>query len=209
MTKVKMTIHRALAELKLIDAKINKQTQEIAPVAIRQKGKLINGHIEENVFNASAISKYDSVTALIGRKGAIKSAIVKSNGSTYVTIGGKSMTVADAINEKSAIVFKKNLAENLKAKLKTVVAGLNTQNEVVTANAEKIVIAAYGKESVNNKVAEVTTFLADYHDKNDFVLADPLKLQEKIDVLEKEVEDFAAEVDACLSESNAITIIEA
>lgn len=203
-----MTIHRALAELKLIDDKISKQTTEINPTAIRQPGKLLNGVYEENDFNASAIGKYDSVIAMIARKGAIKSAIVSSNGHTFVNIGGQSMTVADAINAKNAIVFKRGLIDTLKLKQNKTIAGLNQQNDIIQANCQKIMEAAYGKDAIKNSTADVVAFQQDYLEKNSFVMADPLKVQTKIDALELEVSTFEMEVDAVLSESNAITQIE-
>jgi len=84
MEKQKMTIHRALSELKLIDSKIEKQINEIIAVGIYQKGKNINGYISPDEFKSSAKSKYDSVNDLIARKCNIKSAIVDSNSKTNV-----------------------------------------------------------------------------------------------------------------------------
>ena len=44
--------------------------------------------------------------------------------------------------------------------------------------------------------------------RNEFHLVDPLNIENKIRELEKEVDDFELEVDAALSEINAITTIE-
>lgn len=67
----KMTIHRALSELKLIDAKIEKQINELIPSGVYQKGKLVEGYITEADFEKSAKSKFDSVNDLIERKNKI------------------------------------------------------------------------------------------------------------------------------------------
>ena len=75
----KMTIHRALSELKLIDAKIEKQINEVLPSGIMQKGRLVNGFMQESEFEKNAKSKFDSVNDLIDRKNKIKSAIVTAN----------------------------------------------------------------------------------------------------------------------------------
>ena len=45
-------------------------------------------------------------------------------------------------------------------------------------------------------------------DANEFHLFDPLKVAEKVESMEKEVADFEMEVDAVLSEINAVTFIE-
>jgi hypothetical protein len=45
-------------------------------------------------------------------------------------------------------------------------------------------------------------------ESNEWHLSDPLNIVDKIDALEKEVSEFETEVDATLSEINAITFIE-
>jgi wyosine [tRNA(Phe)-imidazoG37] synthetase (radical SAM superfamily) len=144
----KMTIHRALSELKLIDAKIEKQINEVLPSGILQKGKLVNGYIQEAEFEKSAKSKYDSVNDLIDRKNKIKSAIVTANGVTHVKVSDKQMTIADAINFKSVIKFKKKLIATLKQRHLQAVGELNTHNETVNANVQRILEATFGKENV-------------------------------------------------------------
>ncbi len=162
----KMTIHRALSELKLIDAKIEKQTAEIVPVGVFQKGKLILGYITEAEFSAAAKSKYDSVTDLIIRKGAIKSAIVQANSVTIVTVAGKEMTIADAINQKAAIKFTKALIEKLKAYHRAALADLNNRNATVEQNMQNILLATFGKEGVKVDSKDVEAVRKPYIEAN-------------------------------------------
>lgn len=208
MTKQKMTIHRALSELKLIDSKIEKQINEIVPSGIYQKGKLINNYVKEDDFSTSAKSKFDSVNDLIARKNAIKSAIVEANGVTKVKVSEKEMTIADAINFKAVVKFKKKLIETLKAKQQQAVAQLNQQNAVVEQNVQRILEATFGKENVKAGKDDVESVRKPYMDANEFHLFDPLKVAEKVEAMEKEVGDFEMEVDAVLSEINAVTFIE-
>jgi hypothetical protein len=208
MTKQKMTIHRALSELKLIDSKIEKQINEIVPSGIYQKGKLINNYVKEEDFSASAKSKFDSVNDLIARKNAIKSAIVEANGVTKVKISEKEMTIADAINFKAVVKFKKKLIETLKARQQQAVAQLNQQNAIVEQNVQLILEATFGKENVKAGKDDVESVRKPYMDANEFHLFDPLKVAEKVEAMEKEVGDFEMEVDAVLSEINAVTFIE-
>lgn len=204
----KMTIHRALSELKLIDAKIEKQIGEIVPVGFYQKGKLIYNHITEVEFAAAAQSRFDSVTALIARKTAIKSAIVQANGVTKVSVAGKQMTIADAINAKAVVKFKKALIEKLKAGHRAALADLNKQNAIVEANVQRILEATFGKENVKVSESDMEAVRKPYMSANEFHLFDPLKVLAIVDEMEKDVSDFEAEVDAVLSEINAVTIIE-
>lgn len=208
MTKQKMTIHRALSELKLIDSKIEKQINEIVPSGIYQKGKLINNYVKEEDFSNSAKSKFDSVNDLIERKNTIKSAIVEANGVTKVKVAGKEMTIADAINFKAVVKFKKKLIETLKARQQQAVAQLNQQNTIVEQNVQRILEATFGKENVKAGKDDVESVRKPYMEANEFHLFDPLKVSEKIELMEKEVGDFEMEVDAILSEINAVTFIE-
>ncbi len=204
----RMTIHRALSELKLIDAKIEKQINEIYPSGILQKDKLVNGYVQETEFEKAAKSKYDSVNDLIDRKNQIKSAIVAANGITQVKVAEKQMTIADAINFKAVIKFKKKLIETLKQRHKQVIGELNKRNENVNQNVQRILEATFGKENVKVGKEDVESVRKPYLEANEFHLFDPLKVDETVEKLEKEVSEFEAEVDAVLSEINAITLIE-
>jgi hypothetical protein len=206
--KTKITIHRALSELKLIDAKIERQIDELIPAGIHQKGKLINNYIPENDFKSSAQSKFDAVNDLINRKNVIKSAIVAANGYTKVTVAGKEMTIADAINYKSVVKYKRNLAKMLRDRLNSAVSAMNKNNEAVEKNIQAILEATFGKENVKVGKDDVEAVRKPYLEANEFHLFDPLKATEKIETIEKEVAEFEAEVDAVLSEINAITFIE-
>ncbi len=202
-----MTIHRALSELKLIDAKIDKQISELQPVAINQKGKKISGFVTEEEFKTRAESSYQSVTDLIARKIAIKSKIVESNSKTTVKVGGKDFTVADAITFKKIVETKKKLITHLTNKLKTETGNLNKNNEQVNANGLSISLAVVGNDQSKKDETQAVAAKKAYIDGNEFHLVDPLKIQDKIASLEKETGDFEAEIDAVLSESNAVTII--
>lgn len=208
MEKKTMTIHRALSELKLIDARINKQLGEIVPTGVIQKGKLVNGHITEEDFAKTAKSKFDSVNDLIVRKALLKSAIVKANGETNVKIGDKQMTIADAINFKTIIGYKKSLSEILKTRFNQSIVVLNTGNDKVDKNLQVILEAAFGKENVKAGKDDVEAVTKPFLEKNQYFLFDPLKIADVIDAIDKEVGDFEAEVDAVLSEANSLTTIE-
>lgn len=208
MTKVKMTIHRGLSELKLIDAKIAKQINEIQPVGIHQKDKLVYNHISKEEFEKTAKSKYDSVIDLINRKAAIKSAIVGANAVTKVKIGEKEMTIADAINFKASIKFKKTLVEVLKSKRQKAVADLNSNNQVVNDNVQKLLEFTFGKESVKADGKDLDSVRKPYMEANEFHLFDPLETNKKVEQMDQEISEFEAEVDAVLSEINSVTFIE-
>lgn len=208
MEATKMTIHRALSELKLIDARIEKGIAELRPVAFNQKDKKIDGHITEEDFTTSVKSKYQSVSDLIDRKIAIKSAIVKSNSETMIQIAGREVTVADAISFKKIVELKTKFVTKLKKELVGVVGTLNKNNEIVQKNVDVLLNNMFGAD--RTKVAgEVSdTVSKPYLESNTFHLIDPLKIEEKIVAMETEIGTFEADIDSVLSESNAVTFIE-
>ena len=82
---------------------------------------------------------------------------------------------------------------------------INTNNYTVEENAH----ALFGKPSENkkdevNRIEMIKTYI----DLNRWEIIDPINLKELKETLNKEVEDFLAEVDSVLTESNAVTEIE-
>lgn len=204
----KMTLHRALSELKVIDARIQNNIDNILPSGIYQKGKLINNIYQEEDFKRNAQSRFDAVKDLISRKALIKSAVVRANSTSIIQVAGKTMTIADAINEKNVIKFKKALVTRLKQMHNQTKANFNTSVEIVKKNLQSLLEATVGKDNVKTDEAAVEAVTKPYMARNEIFIFDPLKVEETITKLEKEIEDFESEVDAALSEANAINFIE-
>lgn len=207
----KMTIHRALAELKLLDSRIDNAISAFEPIGLMREGKLVSGLFEKKDFEACAKSKFDSVNSLIVLKESIKSAIVKANASTNVTIAGKEMTIAEAINHKTLIDKKRSLINRLSSKYNAVHALFIQENEKVEQVAlenAKIMIGKQGDDRVKATDEDVKAIVEPYVKRNKIHLIDPLDSVKLIESLKEEVDLFEAEVDACLSEINAITVIE-
>ena len=206
-----MTIHRALVDLKLIDSKIEKGISEIEPTGMMQQDKPVNDFYKKEDFESAAKAKLQSVLDLIERKNKIKSAIVMSNGITIVEVAGKKMTVADAINYKNIIVFKKQLLASLSKKHNKVKSKVQTENEKVNNVAlenAKIMIGRQGDDKVKPTDDDVKAIVEPFVKRNELHLVDPLKVEELIEKMNSEIELFEAEVDAVLSESNSLTTIE-
>ncbi|TCI90740.1 hypothetical protein [Tenacibaculum sp. M341] len=211
METQKMTIHRALAELKLIDSKIEKAINLVEPTGLMKLGKPVNGFYSKEDFEKEAKAKYQSVQDLITRKNSIKSAIVKANSITKVIISGKTMTISDAINFKTVIAVKKNLINTLNRRHQSVKAKFNQENEKVNNIAldnAKIMLGKQGDDRVKPNDEDVKNIIEPYIKRNQFHIVDPLNIEKLIEKLQNEVDNFEVEVDAVLSEINAITQIE-
>jgi len=208
MAKQKMTIHRALSELKLIDSKIDKGIHDLDPMGLQQEGKLVNNRYPLDEFNTRVTGKYQSITDLIERKINIKQAIMFSNSVTMVKIGDKVMKVTDAIAFKDIVTMKERVANRMLMKSKTVVNKFNTENERVEAKALENAKIMVGKDNTKVSDKEVKDLMEPFIKRNSYKLIDPLDVTNILDALTKEIEEFKSEVDAILSESNALTFIE-
>lgn len=205
---MKISLHRALAELKLIDSKVAKLVKEIEPVGVKQKGKLINRIYDEETFTQNAQAKLQSINDLIAQKIKIKSAIVDANAKTMVKVAGKEMSIADAITYKSVISYKKTLIEDLKTKYARTKADMESKNILVEQNLQKVLEATFGKDNVKTTKDDMEAVRKPFLESNEWLLIDPLKIENTIEKLEKGISEFESEVDAILSEINAVTVIE-
>lgn len=207
----KMTIHRALAELKTIDDRIEKATLSIEPTGIMQQGKPVNGFYQKDDFENKAKAAYQSVVALITRKQKLKSAIVAANAVTIVKIAGKELTIAEAINHKTIIAMSRSLIAALDKKHSTAKAKATTENEKIKSIAlenAKIMLGKQGDSKVSPNDDDVKNIMDPFVKRNEFLLVDPLNAEALIEELSKDVQSFVMEVDAALSEINATTLIE-
>lgn len=202
------SIHRALSELKTLDSRIVKTIEGFEPVGYKQVGKPVNGLYTEENFVADAKSKFDSINDLITRKERIKSAITKANNTVTVTIGGKQMTVADAINYKTILSTKKLLLDNLKRKNTKNIQIVERRLIEVEAKALNIASSALQKDNVKIGDNDVLNVTEPYIKNNKYDSVDPLDINKLIEKMEIEIDSFESEVDAVLSEVNAITMIE-
>jgi len=200
----KMTIHRALAELKLMGSKIN--------CAIGQQFVLCKSN-SQNKINGRQITEVerelqgnlDSAMALIERRNKIKKAIILSNANTKITVGDTTMTVAEAIDYKDAVQYENALLSELSRQYSQSTGKCNKENELLQTKFETF-FANSGKNEVS--VEEKENDRQMYFKNNEFSLVDPNKVKNRIDTLNDKTTMFLMEIDAVLSESNATTFIE-
>ena len=210
MTTETMTIHEALAELKVIGNRINKEINSAKFVTTNKHSNTkIDGKSIPDYSN-NVKSQYQRITDLIKRRTAIKRAVVLSNATTKVTINDMEMTVAEAIEYKnSGIEYKVNLLDSLTANYNTSISTMKSSNrENLEERANDYVQKLYGNKdgSVDNAVIESAK--KNYIESNTLDLVDPIGAEKIISELNDEIDSFTSKVDAALSISNAITTIE-
>lgn len=203
---MKMTIHRALAELKLLDKRIDKQIKDSVPFCVVKKKdeKQVNGMSLEE-YNKKVEGNFNAIIDLIKRRELIKAKIMHSNTITKVNVAGEEMTVAEAIERKNTIEYKKKLLNRLRADLQMALDEMENGNIILLDKLESFLEATLGD---NPSSKEIETVSEMFKEKNELKLYNPINIEKKIEKLEEEIEDFLMEVDFVLSESNSKTTIE-
>ena len=214
MTTEKITIHKALAELKTMDARIDKAIREATYVlAVKSSAEKING-VTVADFKEKMKSGYQKVNDLMGRRDAMKRAVVLSNATTKIQIAGAEYTVAEAIEMKNhGVEFKKTLLSNMIYAYNAAQNEFNRNSgEMLEKKAETYVLSVIQAQPKESKMSvdsdAMKALRQDYINNNSYSLLDPINIEKAIEKLDTEINEFVAEVDAALSCSNALTVIE-
>ncbi|MCP4353108.1 MAG: hypothetical protein GY795_47260 [Desulfobacterales bacterium] len=204
----KMSIARALVELKTLDKRIEKTLQNLKPVMVMTGSKLEPGISSREEFEKSVGSLYQSLTALVERKRKIKSAVVRSNAVTMVTVAGDKMTVAEAIERKNSIGIEKNIRKNLAGKYSEQVKKAENHNGQIQKQLFQLLQATYSKPETEISKDDYDRIATPFRENNEAKLVDPLGIEKELQSIEEKIDAFEAEVDITLTESNARTEIE-
>lgn len=207
-TVEKMTIHKALCELKILDSRINNAISSARfCLANKHSNEKINGVTVEE-YQETMKASYNKASDLIRRREAIKRAVVLSNAKTIVKIGGKEYTVAEAIEMNNhGIDLKLQLKNAMKKQYDSAMTAIISKNSVVDDKATEYVVGLFGQKESKTANEEYEKARKSYIEANTMELIDPVNILEKIEALEVEIADFTTEVDSALSVSNALTEI--
>lgn len=209
-TTERMTAHKILTEMKLVEKRITKTVSDgVYCIANKHSNTKIDGmSIEE--YKSKMQGDFDKATAEIARYFAMKKALSLSNAVTKVTISGQEYTIAEAIAMKNHGVYHKQyLLDTLRTQYSAVQRTLVTKNgDELDRRAEKYVIELYGNNEDVKKGEAATQAKQQYIEQHSYDLIDKISIVDRIAELEKEIDEFTSEVDAALSVSNALTEIE-
>lgn len=210
MTHETMSVHQALAELKVLDSRITKAIAGGKYMDVKRHCDKKIGGVDVGEYCTKTIrASYDSAIDLIARRNAIKRAVVKSNAVTTVDIGGTTYTVAEAIEMNNhGIDFEQQLYDEIRRQMMIAQSEINRNSgPYIQQKAENYINGLYGgKDKVDADSAKAQ--MQAYIDANSYELVDPLGIQDILAKMEADIASFTANVDAALSVSNAITKIE-
>ena len=213
-TKEQMTVHKALSELKVIDSRINNAIRSgTFVVANKHSNDKIHG-MTINEFKNSMKSDFQKVSDLIARRNAIKKAVVASNAVTKVKVGDNEYTVATAIEMKNhGMEFKNTFKKCLESQYAVAKNELDKNSgDPLEKRAENYVLSVIQAQPKDSKMAvdseAMKNLHAQYIKDNTYDIIDPIGVKDAIEQLDNEISSFITEVDAALSCSNALTVLD-
>lgn len=190
------TIARALTGLKHTDVNFNK-TLEIATAVVCKDGKAINHDITAEEAKAELSKFKQSVLDSLESEFNARKAIAVSNFNTVIKIADKEMTIAEAL------LFKNHMLNRYKQIRNLLDSDIRKANQIYASelrNFESIV-----SNLLKDKDTEATESLKPYIDS---LKPSVINMKDWLEELETYINNFEMELDAILSESNAITNIE-
>lgn len=201
--KVKMSITRALAQVKLIESKLGRAFAGF-DVEINGKLKYFPNFTTEQ-FEKEALVEVNSFEDLFKNRLKIKSAIARANIDTKISLFGTEYSIIELIDLKNSSQYKKNVYTNLinnynKCKSDVVNQDVKIENEV----SKQVEVANSNKTQVSK---DLTTTLTETYKTlwgGKIVGLDINKISKEKEELDK----LVAEIDMILSEINSRTEIE-
>lgn len=213
MNKYSMTVHEALSELKVLGSRIEKELASNAYILCNKHANTKIDGVTISDANEQMKASLQRVTDLINRRNAIKRAITISNATTNVTLSKDNgstitMTVAELIEYRNVgITYLEKLLNTLSTQYNAVISNVKRHNDSICSDADRYVTQLFGnKDGLSEDVVENTR--KSYIEANTYDTLDPNKVLAKISELQAELDFYNTKVDAALSTSNAITVIE-
>lgn len=204
-----ITITRALVELKRIDQRIKeKLAQQGSGFVVFKVGKGVDAKVPGSALTIDKVSagmqsNADSIEGLIKNYQSVKRGIVKSNSETIVVVNEVNMTVADAIELKHTVDFKKAFVQRLKSERANAFRLVDQHNTKLEARVDNLLESLYGSDKGKITEEQVNSVRDLQHAKDYAEVVGLTALDARIERLEQEIEVIVTELDFILSESNA------
>ena len=203
MTKISLT--RVLSEIKSITEALAVYST-IAAVSTNKTGRVATENCSHEQFKLTSQSRFDAWTAQVERLVLLKTLRNKANVLVEVTVGGKQMTMDQAIAKKAMLTWQKSALANFKAQLQKAQLEVTKADADVQISVDKAVAAAVASNALTTEQSNV--FKAMYEQSLGKQIAVGDNIKTSLEKLEKYITEFSNEIDYVLSEANANTYVE-
>lgn len=201
----KITITRALSELKTLESRFNKKCSELTLTAVEVSGKLIspnNMYLRED-FEKKSRADYQSLIDTYNIICTIKSRIDESNAKTKIQVSGKEMLVQEVLVRKKYLDLQKNLLNRLKQDYTRTVNALDCEQKKLDEYLESLHTSLAGTKETDYETIDKAA-----RNAKKIELVDGCDIKSKIAELEKMIETYTKDIDIELSTVNSTTFIE-
>lgn len=209
-----MTITEALSNLRTLDKRIQKSARSLAyhAVEVAASGQASVGQQPFPSVEAAKkviVSNHDKVLGLIEQRAKLKGAIVASNAKTEITIGKKTMTVAEAIEYKTSINAKVIIQDRLRLGIQEASRLAEDNERRINALVNRKVDSILGnKKSLDENDSTTKVIEAQVRESERITIHDPLNAVALHETISEEVQEFLSNIDVVLTVSNSTTFIE-
>lgn len=209
MTTEKMTVHKALCELKTMDSRIAKEISNATFIGTKKACEdTVSGKPVKN-FEEDARSKFQKIEDLIRRNDALKRAVSLYNATQKITVDGTEYTISEAL------YFMNNKQEQRKMLLDAMTKGIQfVDREVEESNGlyldtrtEQYISSLFGNAKDSQDPEKIKAAENNFRKENKREIVDPLDLRKKADQLQDHIDKFMAELDGALQTANALNEI--
>lgn len=211
MSEKRISVTRALVELKRFDERIQKAITGGVFVG-RTIGRDVNKKMVGTSDTVAEVTlkiqgSFDRVQSLMAARSKLKSEIVMSNAATKVTVCGEEVSVAEAIEMKSTVAFRTQFLNAMRHQLAMERSQIDRASTALDVEIETSLNALYGADS--KKIdADTAKSVSDVKkNQKDQALLDPSKVEDKMAAVEADILNLSSELDFVLSESNARTTV--
>lgn len=207
---MEISIARGLTELKTLDARIEKTISNSKLVSAKHKsGSKIENRYTKEEFGSNAKADNQSIKALIERRTKIKQAIAKANATTPMEVAGiQYESILDVLERKRSIELEQEFLYEMKSQYRNALNKVEQNNTRVEMEVQNLLEKKMQQETQNkNSNDNNIEFIKSYRQMEEWELVDPLRISKLIEDMENNIEMFESDVDASLSEINALTKI--
>lgn len=205
----KMTVAKALKEIKTLDDKINRAHSEGTYIGMFRGGKDVHHKFANEQDMVKAIqSSFDKIDQLRDYRSKVKAAVVQSNAQTMVELPiiGK-ISIAQAIEYKSVIAERKKFVDTVKMQMVQIDQYAQRCDQENKQTIEQRINAVSSGENAPDELV-IKSIRESVDSQLGYKVVDTKKVREFIQKELDCIAEFEDNVDDIINTSNVITVIE-
>lgn len=201
---MEMTLTRCLAEIKKLEEELKTGVPVVARVAAKKTNRVEGVMQTVDEFTATSQSDFDKYLAKTERLIRLKAARNKANVETVVRVGGKDVSMDEAISRKALLPTLQAAILQIKKNINTVEQAVQ-KSEVEVQNAIDKNVNAASTSGTPLLTEQIDVLRTMYETSLGKVLVVGTNIKTALKTLEDDLKAFELEIDYVLSEANAVT----